>query len=88
MQSAVEKAISRLPQVAFVFSRTRTSDVTADPMSPKTARHRRHWRPCRLDAVDPLCPGGPVRQGVAAAGRLALLTVEIGRSQLGVLHRP
>jgi heavy metal efflux system protein len=34
MQLASEKAISRMPEVAFAFSRTGTSDVTADPMSP------------------------------------------------------
>jgi heavy metal efflux system protein len=34
MQLANEKAITGLPEVAFAFSRTGTSDVTADPMSP------------------------------------------------------
>jgi cobalt-zinc-cadmium resistance protein CzcA len=32
MQSAVEKAVSSFPQVAFVFSKTGTAEVAADPM--------------------------------------------------------
>ena len=32
MQLAVEKAVSRFPQVAFVFSKTGTAEVAADPM--------------------------------------------------------
>ncbi|MFC5423185.1 MULTISPECIES: efflux RND transporter permease subunit [Hyphomicrobiales] len=37
MQFAVEKAISRFPQVAFVFSKTGTAEVAADPMPPNAS---------------------------------------------------
>jgi cobalt-zinc-cadmium resistance protein CzcA len=34
MQFAVERAVSSLPEVAFVFSKTGTAEVAADPMPP------------------------------------------------------
>ncbi len=34
MQLAVEKTISSLPEVAFVFSKTGTAEIAADPMPP------------------------------------------------------
>jgi cobalt-zinc-cadmium resistance protein CzcA len=37
MQLDIENAISRLPQVAFVFSRSGTPDLAADPMPPNAA---------------------------------------------------
>jgi heavy metal efflux system protein len=37
MQFAIEHAVSRLPQVAFVFSRIGTPDLAADPMPPSAA---------------------------------------------------
>ena len=37
MQLGIEKAVSRLPQVAFVFSRAGTPDLAADPMPPNAA---------------------------------------------------
>ena len=37
MQLEVEKVLSRLPQVAFVFSRVGTPDLAADPMPPYAA---------------------------------------------------
>jgi cobalt-zinc-cadmium resistance protein CzcA len=37
MQLEIENAISRLPQVAFVFSRAGTPDLAADPMPPNAA---------------------------------------------------
>ena len=37
MQLAIERAVSRLPQVAFVFSRTGTPDLAADPMPPNAS---------------------------------------------------
>jgi cobalt-zinc-cadmium resistance protein CzcA len=37
MQFAVEKTISRFPQVAFVFSKTGTAEVAADPMPPNAS---------------------------------------------------
>src|SRR5262249_12544484 len=37
MQFNVEKAISRFPEVAFVFSKTGTAEVASDPMPPNTS---------------------------------------------------
>lgn len=37
MQLAVEKTVSRFPQVAFVFSKTGTADLAADPMPPNAS---------------------------------------------------
>lgn len=37
MQLLLETAISKLPQVAFVFSRTGTPDLAADPMPPSSS---------------------------------------------------
>jgi heavy metal efflux system protein len=34
MQFAVEKAVSRFPQVAFVYSKTGTAEIATDPMPP------------------------------------------------------
>ena len=34
MQLAVEKTVSRFPQVAFVFSKTGTAEIASDPMPP------------------------------------------------------
>jgi cobalt-zinc-cadmium resistance protein CzcA len=37
MQLMVEKTVSRFPQVAFVFSKTGTADLAADPMPPNAS---------------------------------------------------
>jgi heavy metal efflux system protein len=37
MQLAVEKTVSRFPQVAFVFSRTGTAEIASDPMPPNAS---------------------------------------------------
>jgi len=37
MQFAVEKAISKFPEVAFVFSKTGTAEMAADPMPPNVS---------------------------------------------------
>jgi len=37
MQIDIEKAVSALPQVAFVFSKTGTAEVATDPMPPNAA---------------------------------------------------
>jgi heavy metal efflux system protein len=37
MQFAVEKAVSRFPQVAFVFSKTGTAEIASDPMPPNVS---------------------------------------------------
>jgi cobalt-zinc-cadmium resistance protein CzcA len=37
MQLAVEKTVSRFPQVAFVFSKTGTAEIASDPMPPNAS---------------------------------------------------
>jgi cobalt-zinc-cadmium resistance protein CzcA len=37
MQIGIEKAISRFPQVAYVFSKTGTAEVASDPMPPNAS---------------------------------------------------
>ena len=37
MQLAVEKTVSRFPQVAFVFSKTGTAEMASDPMPPNAS---------------------------------------------------
>jgi cobalt-zinc-cadmium resistance protein CzcA len=37
MQLQVEKAISALPEVAFVYSKTGTAEMAADPMPPNVS---------------------------------------------------
>ena len=37
MQIEIEKAVSALPQVAFVFSKTGTAEIATDPMPPNAA---------------------------------------------------
>ena len=37
MQFAVEKTVSAFPQVAFVFSKTGTAEIAADPMPPNVS---------------------------------------------------
>ncbi len=37
MQLAVERTVSRFPQVAFVFSKTGTADLAGDPMPPNAS---------------------------------------------------
>jgi cobalt-zinc-cadmium resistance protein CzcA len=37
LQSELERAIARLPEVAFVFSKTGTADVATDPMPPNVS---------------------------------------------------
>jgi cobalt-zinc-cadmium resistance protein CzcA len=37
MQLQIERVISKFPQVAFVFSRTGTPDLAADPMPPSAS---------------------------------------------------
>jgi cobalt-zinc-cadmium resistance protein CzcA len=50
MQLEVEKTLSKFPEVAFVFSKTGTSEVAADPMPPNVSdtfvmlKPRKEWR--------------------------------------------
>src|SRR6478672_6491640 len=37
MQLLIERSVSKFPQVAFVFSRTGTPDLAADPMPPSSS---------------------------------------------------
>ncbi|MEK0397476.1 efflux RND transporter permease subunit, partial [Lactobacillus delbrueckii] len=37
MQIRVERAVSQFPQVAYVFSKTGTAEVAADPMPPNSS---------------------------------------------------
>jgi cobalt-zinc-cadmium resistance protein CzcA len=59
MQIAVEKTVSRFPQVAFVFSKTGTAEVATDPMPPNASdtfiilKPREQW-PDRATTKDEL----------------------------------
>jgi cobalt-zinc-cadmium resistance protein CzcA len=55
MQLALERAISRLPQVAFVFSKTGTAEIASDPMPPSASDTFIMLRP-REDWPDPRLP--------------------------------
>ncbi len=50
MQQSLEKAISTLPEVAFIFSKTGTAELAADPMPPNISdtfvifKPRSEWR--------------------------------------------
>src|SRR4051812_49011514 len=37
MQLAIEKTVSRFPEVAFVFSKTGTAEMASDPMPPNAS---------------------------------------------------
>jgi cobalt-zinc-cadmium resistance protein CzcA len=70
MQFINERAISRFPQTAFVFSRTGTPDLAADPMPPSASdtyiivKPREAW-------PDPALPKNELIGAIAAAaGRL------------------
>jgi cobalt-zinc-cadmium resistance protein CzcA len=49
MQIEIEKTVSEMPQVAFVFSKTGTAEIASDPMPPNAAdtfiifKPREHW---------------------------------------------
>jgi cobalt-zinc-cadmium resistance protein CzcA len=70
MQLGLEKAVSRLPQVAFVFSRAGTPDLAADPMPPNAADTYVIMKP-RDAWPDPGMPKDDlIRQLEAAASKL------------------
>lgn len=58
MQFEVEKAINSFPQVAFVFSKTGTAEVAADPMPPNASdtfiilKPQEEWPDPRLPKAD------------------------------------
>jgi cobalt-zinc-cadmium resistance protein CzcA len=69
MQSEVERAVSKIPEVAFVFSKTGTAEVASDPMPPNVSdtfiifKPSSEWRSeAELDALI------EERQRVMAAG--------------------
>ena len=47
MQLDVERAVSRFAEVAYVFSKTGTAEVAADPMPPNASAVRAGPKPCR-----------------------------------------
>jgi cobalt-zinc-cadmium resistance protein CzcA len=55
MQLELEKAVSRFPEVAFVYSKTGTAEVASDPMPPNVSdtfiilKPSKDWRNPRLD---------------------------------------
>jgi len=58
MQLDVEKTVSSVPEVAFVYSKTGTAEMAADPMPPNVSdtfiilQPKEHWRsPEQLDAA-------------------------------------
>lgn len=58
MQFEVEKAVSKLPEVAFVYSKTGTAEMAADPMPPNVSdafvilKPRSEWPDPDLDKSD------------------------------------
>ncbi|MDO6415339.1 CusA/CzcA family heavy metal efflux RND transporter [Sphingomonas sp. BIUV-7] len=58
MQFAVEKTISREPEVRYAFSRTGTSEIASDPMPPNATdtfvmlKPRKEWRDPSLPKAD------------------------------------
>src|SRR5262249_52997782 len=70
MQSALEKAIAGMPQVAAVFSRTGTPDLAADPMPPNASDTYIILKPQR-DWPDPdLLKSDLIRDIAARAGQV------------------
>jgi cobalt-zinc-cadmium resistance protein CzcA len=58
MQFDVEKAVSQIPEVAFIYSKTGTAEMAADPMPPNVSdtfiilKPKEQWRsPEQLDAA-------------------------------------
>lgn len=58
MQFAVEKSISSMPEIAFVFSKTGTAEMAADPMPPSVSdtfvilKPRKEWPEPSLDKAE------------------------------------
>jgi len=58
MQTRVERAIARLPEVRFVFSKTGTAELASDPMPPNISdtfiimKPRKEWPDKRLPKAD------------------------------------
>ena len=67
MQLGIERAVSRLPQVAFVFSRVGTPDLAADPMPPNAADTYVIMKP-RDEWPDPGMPKDDLIRQIEAEG--------------------
>jgi cobalt-zinc-cadmium resistance protein CzcA len=58
LQFSVEKAVSSIPEVAFVFSKTGTAEMAADPMPPNVSdtfiilKDRKEWADPHLDKAE------------------------------------
>lgn len=58
MQTMLEKAIKKLPQVAYVYSKTGTAEMASDPMPPNVSdtfiilKSREQWPDPSLDKAD------------------------------------
>lgn len=58
LQFAVEKAVSAMPEVSFVFSKTGTAQMAADPMPPNVSdtfiilKPRQEWPDPKLEKAD------------------------------------
>jgi heavy metal efflux system protein len=68
MQIDIEKAVSALPQVAFVFSKTGTAEVATDPMPPNAADTFIMFKP-REQWPDPALTKDALLQQIEAAVR-------------------
>lgn len=66
MQIAVEKAVSGLPEVAFVFSKTGTAEIASDPMPPNVSDTFVMLKP-RPDWPDPALPKAALVARIEAA---------------------
>ena len=66
MQSAIERRISSLKEVAFIYSKTGTADVASDPMPPNVSDTFIILRP-RVEWPDPALPKEELIKRIEAA---------------------
>ena len=66
MQSALERRISGLPEVAFIYSKTGTAEVASDPMPPNVSDTFIVLRP-RAQWPDPALPKENLVKRIEAA---------------------
>jgi cobalt-zinc-cadmium resistance protein CzcA len=85
MQSDVERTISKIPEVQFVFSKTGTAEMAADPMPPNVSdtfiilKPRSQWR--SEEELDRLIAdrGGELEATGPKAKLVRLIELEVGR---------
>ena len=76
MQFEVEKAVSAFPEVAFVFSKTGTAEVAADPMPPNISdtfiilKPREEWPDPGLTKAELIEQIEPRRRSCPATARV------------------